>query len=334
MDTCSDVSFPRLDGLRIALSGAIPPREEWIEPAQDLAILEFLRDFSAQVFKLGGCIVHGSHPTFAPVLARQAERCSSDRAPGKQLTLMMSDLWAPEQSRVTLEYYRRVAKFEWIKAVGEGGPEVAETRNASLRALREHMLKSVDVVVAIGGVGNRPGLVPGVEEELNLSRDRGLPCFLVGRLGGQTHRLSRDRLAQLSKGNQLRPDELRSLVDTEDVAGLAGRLVTYLARYVARMDGSLAKLRSLAEPFERSNRRGQLSPALVASMEADSESCLVAYMRKRPKRRQDRDSIAHLFGRSAWKANAAKVVSADFASMLINRQGAVGFLRVGDMVPT
>jgi hypothetical protein len=55
-----------LDGFNIGLSAAIPERSAWTERALDRAVLEFVSVFSALVFKWGGRIIHGAHPTFTP----------------------------------------------------------------------------------------------------------------------------------------------------------------------------------------------------------------------------------------------------------------------------
>ena len=62
-----------LEQYEVGLSGAVPDRQDWSEPAMDRGILEFVALFSGVVFKYGGRIVHGSHPTFPdhPPSARQ-----------------------------------------------------------------------------------------------------------------------------------------------------------------------------------------------------------------------------------------------------------------------
>src|SRR4051794_24144518 len=80
----------------IGLSGAVPGRASWSEPAMDRAILEFVALFSGIVFKYGGIIVHGSHPTFTPVILRQARQHAVARSE-KPVRLVISELWAKTQ---------------------------------------------------------------------------------------------------------------------------------------------------------------------------------------------------------------------------------------------
>jgi hypothetical protein len=69
-----------LEQYEIGLSGAVPDRKDWSEPAMDRGILEFVALFSGIVFKYGGRIVHGSHPTFTPIILRQARLQAGDRS--------------------------------------------------------------------------------------------------------------------------------------------------------------------------------------------------------------------------------------------------------------
>src|SRR5215470_8600369 len=93
----------------IGLSGAIPDRNDWSEPAMDRGILEFIALFSGIVFKYGGRIVHGSHPTFTPIILRQA-RMQVPKRLRKPVTLVMSDLWARDLSPEDKESVADVAE--------------------------------------------------------------------------------------------------------------------------------------------------------------------------------------------------------------------------------
>src|SRR6266404_1453553 len=100
-----------LEGFDIGLSGAVPGRDSWSEPAMDRAILEFVALFSAIVFKYGGRIVHGSHPTFTPVILRQARLHASKEASRKPVLLVMSELWAKDYPKDFVDGVADVAEF-------------------------------------------------------------------------------------------------------------------------------------------------------------------------------------------------------------------------------
>src|SRR3954453_9082379 len=82
-----------LEHYEVGLSGAVPDRKDWSEPAMDRGILEFVALFSGLILKYGGRIVHGSHPTFTPIILRQARQHASARL-RRPVTLVVSDLWA------------------------------------------------------------------------------------------------------------------------------------------------------------------------------------------------------------------------------------------------
>src|SRR5260370_34179522 len=108
-----------LEQYEIGLSGAVPDRRDWSEPAMDRGILEFVALFSGIVFKYGGRIVHGSHPTFTPIILRQARL----QAPGrsrKSVTLVMSDLWARDLASDDIESLTDVVELVITKKVGRG----------------------------------------------------------------------------------------------------------------------------------------------------------------------------------------------------------------------
>ena len=123
-----------LEQYEVGLSGAVPDRNDWSEPAMDRGILEFVALFSGLVFKYGGRIVHGSHPTFTPVILRQARQHAGDR-PRKPVTLVMSDLWACDLPDDYVTGVSDVAEFVITRKIGDGGPEDSKTRNQSLSAM-------------------------------------------------------------------------------------------------------------------------------------------------------------------------------------------------------
>src|SRR5260370_36650894 len=108
-----------LSDFDICLSGAVPGRESWSEPAMDRAILEFVALFSGIVFKYGGRIVHGSHPTFTPIILRQARLQAGNRS-RKPITLVMSDLWARDLASDDIESLTDVVELVITKKVGRG----------------------------------------------------------------------------------------------------------------------------------------------------------------------------------------------------------------------
>jgi SLOG cluster2 len=227
-----------LEDYEIGLTGAIPDRGDWSEPAMDRGILEFVALFSGIVFKYGGRIVHGCHPTFTPVILRQA-RMQAGKRFRKPVTLVMSDLWARDLSEEDIDSMIDIAEFVITRKEGDGGPENTETRNRSLTAMRGVLIDAQNVMVAVGGkMHSGDGKVPGVAEEMKLAEDKGIPRFLIAGLGGFAKELAK-KLTPSSLSNSLSHDENVTLFGTNDVSASVNLLFEHFARSEALAKSAL-----------------------------------------------------------------------------------------------
>lgn len=231
-----------LEQYEIGLSGAIPDRDDWSEPAMDRGILEFVSLFSGLVFKYGGRIVHGCHPTFTPIILRQA-RLQAGKRFRRPITLVMSNLWAKDLSSEDVDSMTDIAEFVVTKADGQGGPEDAETRNRSLSAMRQVLVSAQNVMVAVGGkMHSGDGKTPGVAEEMRLAEERGIPRFLIAGLGGFAHELARD-LTPNSLHNALTQSQNVTLFSSDDVSACVNLLFEHLARSEALAESALQPIK-------------------------------------------------------------------------------------------
>ena len=213
----------------IGLTGAVPGRDSWSEPAMDRAILEFVALFSGIVFKYGGRIVHGSHPTFTPVILRQARLHAGKSRKRKPMTLVMSELWAKELSETDVANFTDIADFVVTRKVGEGGVEHVETRNRSLTEMRQVLIKNQNAMVAVGGkMHEKDGIVPGVKEEMDLAAQRGIARFLIAGMGGFASKFAKE-LTPRSLQNGLSDEANLLLFSTNDVSACINLLFEHLA---------------------------------------------------------------------------------------------------------
>jgi hypothetical protein len=218
-----------LEQYEIGLTGAIPDRGDWSEPAMDRGILEFVSLFCGIVFKYGGRIVHGCHPTFTPIILRQARLQAGTRL-RKPITLIMSELWARDLSQEDEESMIDIAEFVITKKIGDGGPADVKTRNRSLSAMRQVLIDAQNVMVAVGGkLHSKDGIVPGVAEEMTLAEQKAIPRFLVGGLGGFARKLA-EELTPSALNNALSHQENVTLFGTNDVSACVNVLFEHLAR--------------------------------------------------------------------------------------------------------
>lgn len=217
-----------LDEYEVGISGAIPERDKWSEPAMDRGILEFVSLFSGLIFKYGGRIIHGSHPAFTPVILRQARLQAAERL-RKPVTLVMSDLWASNLTDDDVESMTDVAELVITKKVGAGTSDDPDTRNRSLTAMRRVLVDAQNVMLLVGGkMHARDGLTPGVGEEMALAKEKGLPRFLIAGLGGFAEELATELLPS-SLGNGLSDEQNLTLFSTNDVAASVNLIFEHLA---------------------------------------------------------------------------------------------------------
>ena len=215
-----------LAGARIWLSGAVPETEGMTD-TQRVAILDFVRRFTRRVFEMGGHIVHGSHPSFTPVLLEEAQHYQEQGGHKDRLVLAVSRLWSKDTTKVPLDEWRKLALvYETPEASGE------QARDESLDLLRKWMVSRCDAIVVVGGkwwqaVGGRAG----VPLELGLAIERGIPCFLLGGLGGAAHDFITSNAALLAKLKNGHDEAAnRELATKADVGSLAESVCADLAR--------------------------------------------------------------------------------------------------------
>ncbi|AZS80096.1 hypothetical protein ELS24_17520 [Achromobacter spanius] len=220
----------RLEGLEVGLSGAIPERENWTERAMDRGILEFVALFSGLIFKYGGRVVHGSHPSFTPIILRQA-RLHSTRTDRPPVTLVMSDLWFDYYSADEIQAMTDVAQLILTKKIGDGTDAHRQTRNDSLSVMRKVLVAAQNVMVSVGGkMHDRDGANPGVAEEMALAEKRKIPRYLIGGLGGYSQQLAAE-LTPASLNNELSIAENVELFGSDDVASCVNIIFESLCRH-------------------------------------------------------------------------------------------------------
>lgn len=213
-----------LHGVRIWLSGAVPTDAT---EDQQRSILSFVGQFAAAVFRSGGHIVHGSHPSLCPILLAEADRFVAAGGRKDCLTLAVSRYWSKDPDTVPIQAWREHCMvYETPEASG------ISAREDSLVKLRHWMSERCDAFVAIGGRWWQevPGRA-GIPLEAGLAIQRGLPCFLLGGLGGAAQGFVRDNPHLIhSLRNGLDHQTNVAIATREDVSELVGIVFAQLAR--------------------------------------------------------------------------------------------------------
>ena len=216
-----------LKGVKVGISGAIPERDNWGDnKILDYEILEFIQTFSGLVMKYGGQIVHGSHPTFTPILIKQAQRFKSERNP-KPLTLVISELFYKSYNDYEKKYFKENSRLIVCKQVGVGN----NVRNESLTLMREKLVPEMDVFIAIGGKNHKnDNLNAGVKEELDFALKKEIPSILLPIFKGMTEELSNSSDIIYNIDN-ITEKELNEVKDVYSYSGfLFNKLIEYNKR--------------------------------------------------------------------------------------------------------
>lgn len=238
MNNSSPQELPeiRLGGVKVWLSGAVPePQYEspdisrafevWSGSFQEQSILGFVQEFSSLVFKFGGTLIHGCHPSLTPILLEQAGKFQGSTQE-KHLKLAVSDYFEKGNAQDWKRWTSK-AELEIVPKTGEGKNDL----DPSLSVLRKRMAKQCNAFVVIGGLWWKdvPGRA-GIPKEFELAKEQGVPCFVLGGFGGALASYIKDNKAW-SKGlnNGLDEKENLRLAKEKDFVLVAGRLVAHLA---------------------------------------------------------------------------------------------------------
>jgi uncharacterized protein len=190
-------------------------------------MLRFIEDFSARIFQSGGHIIHGSHPTVTPTLLEQAKQQAKAGGRKDCLTLAVSRFWSKDVTAVPIQDWREhCVVYETPEAHG------VSARDESLKILRQWMSCRCDAFVAVGGLWwKQIAGRAGIPIEASLAMDRGLPCFLLGGLGGAASDYVKDHpevIRSLRNGFDIETNS--KLATEEDVSLLTDTIFDQLNR--------------------------------------------------------------------------------------------------------
>jgi len=214
-----------LHGVRVWLAGAVPTEAS---DAQKSSITAFVRDLAKAVFRAGGHVLHGSHPSLVGSLIEEAKAYIAQGGRKDCLTLAVSKHWSKDTASVPIQEWRQTCMVYETPEASAG----ASSRDKSLEILRQWMADRCDAFVAVGGHWWQPVAGrAGVPIEAGLAMQKGLPCFLLGGLGGAAGDYVREHaevIRSLKNGFDDRTNAKLAL--HEDVGSLVVTVSTQLAR--------------------------------------------------------------------------------------------------------
>ena len=160
---------------RIVLSGAFPDCEPEFQQNMSAAV----HAVAEAALRSGVGLSFGAHPTFQFMLFDLAKRLRAEDF-RQALRMYVSRHFVKD---ATVEEFQNNAEVFATDALTGDNP-----RAASLTLMRREMLSDPEagVLVVIGGKTSHGGHSPGIDEEIALAREHGLPVFIFGSVGGRS----------------------------------------------------------------------------------------------------------------------------------------------------
>jgi SLOG cluster2 len=229
-----------LHGVKVWLSGAVPEpdakslRTSSTDPSVETragseaeeGILGFVRAFAGLLFRFGGQLIHGCHPSFTPILLEQARIHRAKSRQPSPLFLAASGYFASPENGADWKRWDQVAH---VKITDPSDPR---DRDHSLQMLQEYMSNECNAFVAVGGKwwDQVPGRA-GVPKELQLAKERKVPCYLLGGFGGISSKFINEQPEWYAGlNNNLSVEDNQLLASLSDITLAAGIIVGRLSK--------------------------------------------------------------------------------------------------------
>jgi len=208
-------------GIRIHLSGSVP---EKAPHDQAKAIRSFVQKLAQEVFREGGTLIHGSHPSLQQPLETAARQFVQDGGQKDALAFVRIQKYADTPAQLAeIEAQREYAVVQIV-------PSISGNPDESLVPMRVWMAERCDVVIAVGGKWyetNKPRA--GVPAELEEALLRGKPGFAVAGFGGAVEGYVKDDPTLfLRLRNGLSESQNRSFAAETDIDELVLKIVSQI----------------------------------------------------------------------------------------------------------
>ena len=263
-----------LAGVRVCLSAAVA---DDMRPAPSVDVAEFVRHLARAVFREGGHLVHGSHPSIVPMLRAAAEEAFPDGGGSSRLTLVRAAKFSTERYAADIEAQRAFARVEAIPAKEPSAEDPERAEVGDLVPMRDWMADRCDVVVALGGRWfDRDAERAGIPIEIEAFLERGKPAFVITACGGaaagsveadpslpgrlhngldaDTNRALDAELRESSRGPAVIADVARRIVKQIGLLPLSSRRIQVRPSSKERSDAGAVTNRSAPPPASESRR--------------------------------------------------------------------------------
>lgn len=163
----------------IIISGSFPTS---IDLKYQQNIIDALYAIVVGILERGGKIIFGSHPTFQGVILEIARSFNTDFE--KKVKLYVSKQF---EGSYDTKYFKENSELFEIER------DSSNKIDASLTKMRKSMISDNEAIamICIGGKDNTSSLTikPGLDEEIELAKNRNLKVFVLGSTGGRSKQL-------------------------------------------------------------------------------------------------------------------------------------------------
>ncbi|EDT75417.1 TIR domain-containing protein [Clostridium butyricum] len=162
----------------IIISGAFSSMDVNYQQELSNAIIVIVKS----VLREGGKIIFGAHPTFQNLIFDVAKvQRPNDYVDAVHLYISK---WFTDEDRL-----KKLKSMATIYAT-----DSQKDRDKSLTVMRKQMISDEDAIalICLGGKRNVENSNPGVDEEIRLAKERKIPIFLIGSVGGRTSEIANE----------------------------------------------------------------------------------------------------------------------------------------------
>lgn len=168
----------QMDKKGVVISGAFPD----YEPEFQQQLTDAVFSFAKAILDKGGIIIFGSHPTFQHLILDLARR----QRPNDYINAVHMYV---SKYFVTQATINETTNRATVYATENINNDCAE----SLTAMRQAMIADEDIagIILLGGK-QHAHIKSGIDEELELAQQKGVPAFIIGSVGGRSSELARE----------------------------------------------------------------------------------------------------------------------------------------------
>lgn len=201
----------------IILSGAFPD----CEPEYQQHVTDAVHACAQAILDRGGKLIFGAHPTFQHLIFDMAkQRRPQDYT--NAVHMYVSKYYVSDAFVLENQNHATVTATD----------DVENDRAKSLTVMRQRMIGDSEVagMIVIGGKKQRPNIPPGIDEEIQLARDRNIPVFIIGSAGGRAAELASkiETEGWASKPNQASTQFNHELLVSLDYNVLVDKILDHL----------------------------------------------------------------------------------------------------------